>query len=146
MDLLADQLTEDYANQIKLPPIPSGPDAQAATDLHAVIRGCLRSYMSNRLQAHETQDMLFQTMIRHGWTNQIDKPSKRKARAERHKPEGCATATAQLQALQQLASTSNLSPQPFARSQLPECSCTVTTTLSHANCLSTATCQNQQST
>ena len=42
-------------------------------------------------------------------------------RAERHRPEGCATATAQLQALQQLASTSShhkLCQKPAALRQL----------------------------
>lgn len=81
MDLAAEQPPEDYADQIKLPPIASGPEAQAATDLQAVIRGCLHSYMCDRLQAADAQDQLFHIMRRHGWTNQANQPSKRKARS-----------------------------------------------------------------
>lgn len=80
MDLGADQPPEDYGNQIKLPAIASGPDAQAATDLQAVIQGCLRSYMSKRIQANKAQDMLLEIMKCQGWTNEVTAPGKRKGR------------------------------------------------------------------
>ena len=80
MDLAADDPAEDYTNQIKLPPIASGPDAQAATDLQAVIRGCLHSYECQRLVAGQGQEQLFGIMLHHGWTHQADTSTKAKSK------------------------------------------------------------------
>lgn len=81
MDLAADEPPEDYALQIKLPPIASGPEAQAATDLQAVIQGCLHSYEGKRLGAYDIQKQLFQILVRQGWTNQATRPSKCRKKA-----------------------------------------------------------------
>ena len=85
MDLVVDDAHGDYADQIKLPPIAPGPDAQAATDLQAVIRGCLTAYACNRLQAADAQKQLFDIEVRHGWTHQAStsSKSKRKRRGKR---------------------------------------------------------------
>lgn len=83
MDLAAEDPPEDYANQIKLPPVASGPDAQAATDLQAVIRGCLHSYESNRLHAVDASRQLFGIMSRQGWTHQADTSAKSKSKSKR---------------------------------------------------------------
>ena len=72
MGLAADDPPEDYADLIKLPPIASGPDAQA------VIRGCLHSYECKRLDAGQAQKQLFDIMLRHGWTHQADTSTKAK--------------------------------------------------------------------
>ena len=114
MDLAADDPPEDYADQIKLPLIASGPDAQAATDLQAVIRGCLHSYECKHLDAGQAQKQLFDIMLRHGWTHQADTSPKPSQSAKAHAPDKGVSATAQLHAPQQLASFSNLSEAPTA--------------------------------
>lgn len=73
---LDDDAVGDYADQIKLPPVASGPDAQAATDLQAVIRGCLRSCDGDRLGAADAQRQLFHIEVRHGWTHPTATSSK----------------------------------------------------------------------
>ena len=76
MDVVDNDAVGDYADQIKLPPVVSGPDAQAATDLQAVIRRCLRSCDGYRLRAADAQRQLFHIEVRHGWTHPAATSSK----------------------------------------------------------------------
>lgn len=98
----------DYADQIKLPLIAPGPDAQAATDLQAVIRRSLRSCDGFRLRAADAQRQLFHFRCAMAGPTRLTPPARPYLSPEADMPaDGCSALT-ELQASQQLASSSNL--------------------------------------
>ena len=61
-------------------PLAKGREDSVRAELQGVIRRCLHSYESERLEAAHVQEKLYDIMMRNGWTNQLHVAKKQKKR------------------------------------------------------------------